>query len=72
MFQMGQLASIGHKANDAPSPPDAPAREDLYVRNSVDPAKMGKRKSRAVMLHALANIEQWASVESLSLVACPC
>lgn len=27
---------------------------------------MGKRKNRAVMLHALANIEQWAYVTTAS------
>jgi uncharacterized ferritin-like protein (DUF455 family) len=60
MFQTGKLTSIGNKSKVVPSPPDAPAREDLYVRNSVEPGKMGKRKNRTVMLHALANIEQWA------------
>lgn len=65
-FQTGKLTSIGHKAKNVPLPPDVPAREDLYVRNSVDPSKIaGKRKNRAVMLHALANIEQWAYVSSL-------
>ncbi|KAI0738170.1 hypothetical protein C8Q80DRAFT_1207277, partial [Daedaleopsis nitida] len=60
MFRTGQLKSIGHRSSTAPRPPDVPPREDLYARNTVNPEKMARRKNRAVMLHALANIEQWA------------
>ncbi|KIJ62399.1 hypothetical protein HYDPIDRAFT_51764, partial [Hydnomerulius pinastri MD-312] len=60
LFRTGQLASIGHKSNKVPKPPAVPPRDDSYTRNTVDPRKLGKRKSAAVMLHALANIEQWA------------
>ncbi|TFK86957.1 DUF455-domain-containing protein [Polyporus arcularius HHB13444] len=60
LFRTGQLKSIGHRSSKAPRPPDVPPREELYARNTVDPGKMARRKNRAVMLHALANIEQWA------------
>ncbi|CDO69732.1 hypothetical protein BN946_scf184697.g4 [Trametes cinnabarina] len=60
LFRTGQLKSIGHRSPNAPRPPDVPPREDTYARNVVDPGKMARRKNRAVMLHALANIEQWA------------
>ncbi|KAI0329484.1 DUF455-domain-containing protein [Cubamyces sp. BRFM 1775] len=60
LFRTGQLKSIGHRSSKAPRPPDVPPREDTYARNIVDPGKMARRKNRAVMLHALANIEQWA------------
>ncbi|KAG7449182.1 DUF455-domain-containing protein [Guyanagaster necrorhizus] len=60
LFRTGKLASIGHKSPNAPRPPDTPLRDAQYERNTVDPVKMKSRKSRAVMLHALANIEQWA------------
>ncbi|KAK0242808.1 hypothetical protein EDD85DRAFT_933324 [Armillaria nabsnona] len=60
LFRTGKLASIGHKSPNAPRPPDVPLREAQYERNTVEPVKMKNRKSRAVMLHALANIEQWA------------
>ncbi|KAI0795865.1 DUF455-domain-containing protein [Abortiporus biennis] len=60
LFRTGQLKSIGHKASNAPKPPDDPPREELYIRNTVDPGRIGRRKNRPVMLHALANIEQWA------------
>ncbi|KAK0230742.1 hypothetical protein IW262DRAFT_1524083 [Armillaria fumosa] len=60
LFRLGQLASIGHKSPNAPRPPDVPLREAQYERNTVEPVKMKSKKSRAVMLHALANIEQWA------------
>jgi len=61
LFRTGKLASIGHKSTNAPKPPDVPSREDLYLRNTVDPAKVkNKKKNLAMMLHALANIEQWA------------
>ncbi|KAK7047765.1 hypothetical protein VNI00_006093 [Paramarasmius palmivorus] len=59
-FRTGKLNSIGHKSSKAPRPPDIPPREELFARNIVDPLKVKKRKNRAVMLHALANIEQWA------------
>ncbi|KAL1943578.1 hypothetical protein VTO73DRAFT_4023 [Trametes versicolor] len=59
-FRTGQLKSIGHRSTKAPRPPEVPPREEMYERNTVDPAKMARRKNRAVMLHALANIEQWA------------
>ncbi|KAG8833801.1 hypothetical protein FRC17_010042 [Serendipita sp. 399] len=63
MFQTGQLKSIGRR-KDAPLPPVVPPREDGMIL--VDPTKVAKRgkggslKSRITMLHALANIEQWA------------
>ncbi|KAI0631445.1 DUF455-domain-containing protein [Trametes polyzona] len=60
LFRTGQLKSIGHRSTKAPRPPDVPPREEMYARNIVDPGKMARRKNRAVMLHALANIEQWA------------
>ncbi|KAI8977800.1 DUF455-domain-containing protein [Trametes punicea] len=60
LFRTGQLKSIGHRSAKAPRPPDMPPREESYARNVVDPGKMARRKNRAVMLHALANIEQWA------------
>ncbi|KAG5643988.1 hypothetical protein DXG03_009278 [Asterophora parasitica] len=60
LFRTGKLTSIGHKSSNAPRPPDVPPREENVTRNTVDPAKVKSRKNRAVMLHALANIEQWA------------
>lgn len=61
LFRTGKLTSIGNRASNAPRPPDAPPRDENYLRNTVaDPRKLGKRKKAAVMLHALANIEQWA------------
>ncbi|KAH9850977.1 DUF455-domain-containing protein [Lenzites betulinus] len=60
LFRTGQLKSIGHRSAKAPRPPEAPPREEQYARNTVDPVKIARRKNRAVMLHALANIEQWA------------
>lgn len=60
LFRTGQLKSIGHKSPNAPIPPDVPPREAIYVQNTVNPSKLTKRKNKAVMLHALANIEQWA------------
>ncbi|KZT01949.1 DUF455-domain-containing protein [Laetiporus sulphureus 93-53] len=60
LFRMGQLKSIGHRSAEAPTPPDVPLRDEAYTRNTMDPGRMGKRKNKAMMLHALANIEQWA------------
>ncbi|KZT65533.1 DUF455-domain-containing protein [Daedalea quercina L-15889] len=60
LFRTGQLKSIGHRSTSAPRPPDIPVREEAFIRNTVDPGKVGKRKNQAAMLHALANIEQWA------------
>ncbi|KAI0310222.1 hypothetical protein OF83DRAFT_1026353, partial [Amylostereum chailletii] len=60
LFRTGQLASIGHRSPHAPRPPDVPPRHDAYRKSTVDPGKAGKRKNRVGMLHALANIEQWA------------
>ncbi|KAJ3980670.1 hypothetical protein F5890DRAFT_655812 [Lentinula detonsa] len=59
-FRTGAITSIGHKAAHPPVPPAKPSRE-AYMK-IVQPGKIqsGKRKNRAVMLHALANIEQWA------------
>ena len=57
LFRSGKLLSIGRGLN-APKPPDMPPRED--VMRFVDPGHAVKRKSRPAMLHALANIEQWA------------
>lgn len=59
-FRTGEIKSIGHRATNAPQPPEEPPREDAIAKNTVDPRKMARRKNRAVMLHALANIEQWA------------
>ncbi|THH00840.1 hypothetical protein EW145_g7024 [Phellinidium pouzarii] len=57
MFRSGKLSSIG-RGPSAPKPPDVPPREDQM--RFVDANHAAKRKSRAAMLHALANIEQWA------------
>ncbi|KAE9384063.1 DUF455-domain-containing protein [Gymnopus androsaceus JB14] len=59
-FRTGTITSIGNKVAHPPVPPVQPPRE-TYM-NYVEPGKIqsGKRKNRAVMLHALANIEQWA------------
>ncbi|EJC99452.1 DUF455-domain-containing protein [Fomitiporia mediterranea MF3/22] len=57
LFRSGKLKSIG-RGKDAPKPPDVPPRED--VMKFVDPGRAAKRKGRPAMLHALANIEQWA------------
>ncbi|KAJ3475767.1 hypothetical protein NLI96_g11622 [Meripilus lineatus] len=62
LYRTGQLKSIGHRSAKAPPPPEVPPREELYARNTVAPGRIGKRKNRPVMLHALANIEQWAYV----------
>lgn len=59
LFRTGKLSSIGRGAS-APAPPDTPPRDDRM--KTVDPGHAGKRKSRVAMLHALANIEQWAYV----------
>ncbi|KAF9267091.1 DUF455-domain-containing protein [Marasmius fiardii PR-910] len=59
-FRTGKLTSIGNKSSKAPTPPDVPPREEVFKKNIVDPGKVKKRRNRAVMLHALANIEQWA------------
>jgi nitrite reductase/ring-hydroxylating ferredoxin subunit len=63
LFCTGRLKSIGrHKG--APVPPDTPPREPGMT--VVDPSKVARRgkggslKSRVTILHALANIEQWA------------
>lgn len=63
LFRRGEIKSIGrHKG--APVPPTTPPREPSMV--IVDPTKVARRgkggslKSRVTMLHALANIEQWA------------
>ncbi|KAH7923957.1 DUF455-domain-containing protein [Leucogyrophana mollusca] len=61
LFHTGQLATIGNTPpHNPPQPPTIPARDDAYTQNTVDPRKLTKRKNAAVMLHALANIEQWA------------
>ncbi|KAJ7102923.1 hypothetical protein C8R44DRAFT_808772 [Mycena epipterygia] len=60
LFRTGKLDSIGHKSSSAPRPPDVPPREESFLRNTVNPGKVKGRKSLAVMLHALANVEQWA------------
>ncbi|PPQ68909.1 hypothetical protein CVT26_001846 [Gymnopilus dilepis] len=60
LFRTGKLALIGHKSPGVPKPPDVPAREDMFLQNTVEPRKLKNRKNHAVMLHALANIEQWA------------
>ncbi|KAF9237162.1 hypothetical protein BU15DRAFT_63414 [Melanogaster broomeanus] len=60
LFRTGQLTSIGHKPKNVTIPPAVPPRDENSTRNTVDPKKLGKRKNAEVMLHALANIEQWA------------
>ncbi|KAJ7485070.1 hypothetical protein B0H11DRAFT_2018030 [Mycena galericulata] len=60
LFRTGKLDSIGHKSSTAPSPPDVPPREESFLKNTVNPGKVKGRKNLAVMLHALANVEQWA------------
>ncbi|KAF4582704.1 hypothetical protein EYR40_002628 [Pleurotus pulmonarius] len=60
LFRTGKLTSIGNKSKNAPKPPDVPLRDESFLKQTVDPAKVKSRKNRAVMLHALANIEQWA------------
>ncbi|KAI0065087.1 DUF455-domain-containing protein [Artomyces pyxidatus] len=60
LYRTGQLLSIGNRSSSAPRPPDIPPRDEVYRKSTVDPVKAGKRKNRAGMLHALANIEQWA------------
>ncbi|KAF8198295.1 hypothetical protein K438DRAFT_1824152 [Mycena galopus ATCC 62051] len=60
LFRTGKLDSIGHRSSSAPQPPDVPPREESFLKNTVNPGKVKGRKSLAVMLHALANVEQWA------------
>ncbi|XP_006456580.1 hypothetical protein AGABI2DRAFT_188477 [Agaricus bisporus var. bisporus H97] len=61
LFRTGKLKSIGHKSANAPRPPEVPSRDASWMRNlETDPTKVKHRKNKAVMLHALANIEQWA------------
>ena len=61
LFRNGKLKSIGHRSSKVPKPPAIPPRDENYSRNIVaDPRLLGKRKKGPVMLHALANIEQWA------------
>jgi len=60
LFRTGKLKSIGNRSSKAPLPPERPPREEVYLQNTVNPGKIARRKNRAVMIHALANIEQWA------------
>jgi hypothetical protein len=60
IFRTGKLTNIGNKSRKAPIPPDVPPREQYMLKNTVEPSKVKNRKNRGVMLHALANIEQWA------------
>jgi len=61
LFRTGKLSSIGHKSTQTPRPPEVPSRDASWTRNlKADPTQVKNRKSRAAMLHALANIEQWA------------
>ncbi|KAF8659281.1 hypothetical protein AX16_001856 [Volvariella volvacea WC 439] len=69
LFKTGKLNSIGHKSPSAPKPPGVPPRDDVLARNTVDPSKIRAKKTRAVMLHALANIEQWAIDLSWDIMA---
>lgn len=63
LFRTGKVKSIGRYKN-APVPPETPPRDAGMI--VVDPTKVAKRgkggslRSRITMLHALANIEQWA------------
>ncbi|EKM53262.1 uncharacterized protein PHACADRAFT_259480 [Phanerochaete carnosa HHB-10118-sp] len=59
-FRTGVIKSIGHRSASAPRPPEEPPREEAIIKNTVESRQMSRRKNRAVMLHALANIEQWA------------
>ncbi|KIY44648.1 DUF455-domain-containing protein [Fistulina hepatica ATCC 64428] len=59
-FRTGKLKSIGHKVKNCPRPPDVPRRDDDFLKHTLAPNKMKGRRSKAAMLHALANIEQWA------------
>ncbi|KAG8795362.1 hypothetical protein FRC12_015495 [Ceratobasidium sp. 428] len=62
-WRTGRITSTGQKKSDLSTPPDVPPRENL---NTVQPGKVGKRgkagseRSRIAIIHALANIEQWA------------
>ena len=62
-FRTGGIKSIGRHRN-APTAPLIPPRDAGMTL--VDPTKVAKRgkggslRSRVTMLHALANIEQWA------------
>lgn len=60
LFRTGKLSSIGNKSANAPIPPDVPPREEIYAKNTVDVGQIRNRRNMAGMLHALANIEQWA------------
>ncbi|KAF8907041.1 hypothetical protein CPB84DRAFT_1675095, partial [Gymnopilus junonius] len=60
LFRTGKLSSIGHKSPSVPKPPNVPSRDDAFLQNMVEPKKLKNRRNQAVMLHALANIEQWA------------
>ncbi|KAG8871276.1 hypothetical protein FRB98_000939, partial [Tulasnella sp. 332] len=63
-FRTGKLKSIGRSEALSRPPPDVPPREESM--QIVQPGKVTKRgkagslKSRIAILHALANIEQWA------------
>ncbi|QRV95971.1 hypothetical protein RhiJN_23989 [Ceratobasidium sp. AG-Ba] len=62
-WRTGKITSTGQKKSDVPSLPDVPPRENMTM---VQPGKVGKRgkagseRSRIAIIHALANIEQWA------------
>ncbi|KAG9120742.1 hypothetical protein FRC07_003640 [Ceratobasidium sp. 392] len=62
-WRTGRTTSSGQKKSDLPTPPDVPPRENM---TTVQPGKVGKRgkagseRSRIAIIHALANIEQWA------------
>ncbi|KAG9122731.1 hypothetical protein FRC07_000753 [Ceratobasidium sp. 392] len=62
-WRTGRITSTGQKKPDLPAPPDLPPRENM---TTVQPGKVGKRgkagseRSRIAIIHALANIEQWA------------
>ncbi|KAL5638635.1 hypothetical protein ACGC1H_003108 [Rhizoctonia solani] len=62
-WRTGKITSTGQKKANVSMPPDTPPRENLVT---VEPGKVGKRgkagseRSRIAILHALANIEQWA------------
>lgn len=64
LFFTGQLPSIGHKKvrqdTSYASPPDMPKREKSMLFVNPTETKNNRKKNRAVMLHALACIEQWA------------
>lgn len=63
-FRTGKLRSVSRTKSVVVAPPDIPPRIVQIVQPGQVPkrGKAGSLKSRIAMLHALANIEQWAYV----------